>query len=40
MQMKYNRRMEGQIMAANALIQTRIDPAVKERASEILDELA
>jgi DNA-damage-inducible protein J len=26
-------------MAANALVQTRIDPAVKERASEVLDEL-
>ena len=26
-------------MAANALVQTRIDLAVKERASEILDEM-
>jgi len=26
-------------MTANALVQTRIDPAVKERASAVLDEL-
>jgi DNA-damage-inducible protein J len=26
-------------MAANALVQTRIDPAVKERAATVLDEL-
>jgi DNA-damage-inducible protein J len=26
-------------MAGNALVQTRIDPAVKERAAEVLEEL-
>lgn len=26
-------------MAANALVQTRIDPAIKERAAEVLEEM-
>jgi len=34
MQLKYNLDVP-----ANALVQTRIDPAVKERASEVLQEL-
>lgn len=36
--MKYNER-RGLFMAANALVQTRIDPEVKERAAAVLREL-
>jgi DNA-damage-inducible protein J len=36
--LKYNPAKEF-LMAANALVQTRIDPAVKERAAAVLEEL-
>jgi DNA-damage-inducible protein J len=36
--LKYNQAKEF-LMPANALVQTRIDPAVKERAAAVLEEL-
>ena len=36
MQMQYNEAKEI-LMPANALVQTRIDPAVKERAAAVLE---
>jgi DNA-damage-inducible protein J len=38
MQLKYNGQGDF-LMPANALVQTRIDPAVKERATAVLEEL-
>jgi DNA-damage-inducible protein J len=37
-QLKYNTE-EGVLMPANALVQTRIDPVVKERAAVVLEKL-
>jgi DNA-damage-inducible protein J len=39
MQLKYNKGGERFLMPANALVQTRIDPAVKERAAVVLEKL-
>jgi DNA-damage-inducible protein J len=38
-QVKYNKVKELFLMPANALVQTRIDSAVKERAAAVLEEL-
>jgi len=38
MQLHYNLK-QGDAMSTNALVQTRIDAAIKERASAVLDEL-
>jgi DNA-damage-inducible protein J len=38
MQMNYT-LLRGKLMAANALVQTRIDPIIKERATAVLEEL-